>query len=142
MKFIVFLAFKNLITLLCNYNITLFSVPGLTGTKMSSSEEDSKIDLLDSPANVKKKLRKAFCEPGNIENNGILSFVKHVVFPLLNEAEQFVVKRKAEDGGDASFQSFEALQKAFADLVSSFYQGRRWGLIAIKFLVSQFTQPI
>ena len=33
-------------------------VPGLTGSKMSSSEEDSKIDLLDSAASVKKKLKK------------------------------------------------------------------------------------
>ncbi|XP_038222150.1 tyrosine--tRNA ligase, cytoplasmic-like, partial [Zerene cesonia] len=29
-------------------------VPGLTGGKMSASEEDSKIDLLDNPSNVKK----------------------------------------------------------------------------------------
>lgn len=57
-------------------------MPGLTGTKMSSSEEDSKIDLLDSAAQVKKKLKKAFCEPGNIVDNGILSFCKHVLFPL------------------------------------------------------------
>lgn len=49
---------------------------------MSSSEEDSKIDLLDEPAVVKKKLKKAFCEPGNITENGILSFIKHVLFPL------------------------------------------------------------
>ena len=34
------------------------------GAKMSSSEEDSKIDLLDPPAALKKKLKKAFCEPG------------------------------------------------------------------------------
>ncbi|CAB4066639.1 YARS [Lepeophtheirus salmonis] len=33
-------------------------VPGLTGSKMSSSEEDSKIDLLDAPAAIKKKLKK------------------------------------------------------------------------------------
>lgn len=33
-------------------------VPGLTGGKMSASEEDSKIDLLDNPSNVKKKLKK------------------------------------------------------------------------------------
>ena len=59
-----------------------FSVPGLTGSKMSSSDEDSKIDLLDSPAQVKKKLKKAFCEPGNVEDNGVLSFCKHVLFPL------------------------------------------------------------
>ena len=51
-------------------------VPGLTGTKMSSSEADSKIDLLDPPSQIKKKLKKAFCEEGNIENNGPLAFTK------------------------------------------------------------------
>ena len=49
---------------------------------MSASEEESKIDLLDSKAQVKKKLGKAFCEEGNIDNNGVLSFAKHVYFPL------------------------------------------------------------
>lgn len=44
--------------------------------------QESKIDLLDSKEDVKKKLKKAFCEPGNIQNNGVLSFVKYVVFPL------------------------------------------------------------
>jgi tyrosyl-tRNA synthetase len=57
-------------------------VPGLAGGKMSSSEEDSKIDILDTPANIKKKLKKAFCEPGNIADNGVLSFVKHVLYSL------------------------------------------------------------
>ena len=53
---------------------------------MSASEEESKIDLLDSPAQVKKKLKKAFCEPGNIADNGILSFCKFVLFPLSHGA--------------------------------------------------------
>lgn len=44
--------------------------------------QESKIDLLDSKEDVKKKLKKAFCEPGNVENNGVLSFIKHVLFPL------------------------------------------------------------
>ena len=44
--------------------------------------QDSKIDLLDDPAAVKRKLKRAFCEPGNVENNGVLSFIKHVVFPI------------------------------------------------------------
>lgn len=81
---------------------------------MSSSEEESKIDLLDSPANVKKKLKKAFCEPGNIENNGVLSFVKHVVFPLFQDGEKFVVPRAAEHGGNAEYDNFEELEQAFA----------------------------
>lgn len=65
---------------------------------MSSSEEDSKIDLLDNPAAVKKKLKKAFCEPGNIKDNGILAFSKHVIFPLFKDGEVFNVLRTTEFG--------------------------------------------
>ncbi|XP_009876061.1 PREDICTED: tyrosine--tRNA ligase, cytoplasmic, partial [Apaloderma vittatum] len=89
-------------------------VPGLTGSKMSSSEEDSKIDLLDSKENVKKKLRKAFCEPGNVENNGVLSFIKHVLFPLKSE---FVVLREEKWGGNKTYTAYETLEKDFAEQI-------------------------
>uniref|UniRef100_A0A674NR43 Tyrosine--tRNA ligase n=1 Tax=Takifugu rubripes TaxID=31033 RepID=A0A674NR43_TAKRU len=87
-------------------------VPGLTGAKMSSSEEESKIDLLDSKEDVKKKLKKAFCEPGNIQNNGVLSFVKYVLFPLCGE---FRIKRDPKWGGDKTYTEFEEVEKDFAD---------------------------
>jgi tyrosyl-tRNA synthetase len=90
-------------------------VPGLTGGKMSASEEDSKIDLLDSAANVKKKIKRAFCEPGNIQDNGLLSFVKHVLFSVFKDGEGFEVKRKPENGGDMTFLKYEDLEKYFAD---------------------------
>jgi tyrosyl-tRNA synthetase len=57
-------------------------VPGLAGGKMSSSDPNSKIDFLDSAADVKKKIKAAFCEEKNITDNGILSFHKAVLFPL------------------------------------------------------------
>lgn len=57
-------------------------LPGLTGAKMSSSDPSSKIDFLDPPAAVKKKLKQAFCEEGNVENNALLSFVKAVLMPI------------------------------------------------------------
>ncbi|ESO10885.1 hypothetical protein HELRODRAFT_97098 [Helobdella robusta] len=88
-------------------------VPGLTGTKMSSSEEDSKIDLLDSSASLKKKLKKAFCEPGNIENNGILAFTKSVLFPL-NSGKDFVIERPESFGGTLTFKDYDSLETAFA----------------------------
>uniref|UniRef100_A0A3B5B2K9 Tyrosine--tRNA ligase n=1 Tax=Stegastes partitus TaxID=144197 RepID=A0A3B5B2K9_9TELE len=87
-------------------------VPGLTGAKMSSSEEESKIDLLDSKEDVKKKLKKAFCEPGNIQNNGVLSFVKYVLFPLRGE---FSIKRDPKWGGDKVYTVFEEVEKDFAE---------------------------
>lgn len=57
-------------------------VPGLAGGKMSASDPDSKIDILDTADAVKKKVRKAFAAPGEIEGNGIISFVEYVLFPL------------------------------------------------------------
>jgi len=81
---------------------------------MSSSEEDSKIDLLDSPANVKKKIKRAFCEPGNVTDNGLLSFVKHVLFSIFKEGEGFEVVRKPENGGNLKFTKYEDLEKCFA----------------------------
>lgn len=57
-------------------------VPGLAGGKMSSSDPNSKIDFLDPPSVVKKKIKSAFCEPGNITENGLLAFVKAVLIPI------------------------------------------------------------
>lgn len=87
-------------------------VPGLSGGKMSSSEETSKIDLLDTPQDVKRKMKKAFCEPGNIEENGILAFSKHVLFSLNDE---IIVSRKPEYGGDIVYTVYEDLEQDFVE---------------------------
>merc|ERR1739848_86272 len=89
-------------------------VPGLTGAKMSSSEADSKIDLLDSPSDIKKKLKKAFCEPGNIADNGVLSFCKFVIFPVALKGEKFIINRDEKNGGNIEFDDFESLEQTFA----------------------------
>ena len=83
---------------------------------MSSSEENSKIDLLDSAAEIKKKIKGAFCEPGNIENNGILSFAKHVLFPLSPEGT-LQIERPEKWGGNMLFKSYEELETAFKNEV-------------------------
>ncbi|KAI8977955.1 tyrosyl-tRNA synthetase [Pilobolus umbonatus] len=93
-------------------------VPGLAGSKMSASDPDSKIDFLDSAKDVQKKIKKAFCEEGNITDNGILSFVKSVYFPLKSlqsDKPQFVCVRPEQYGGNMVFNSFEDLEKDFAD---------------------------
>merc|ERR1712156_976349 len=89
-------------------------VPGLQGAKMSSSDLDSKIDLLDTPAALKKKLKKAFCEPGNITDNGILSFCKYVIIPVALKGESFTIKRSEEHGGNVSYATYQELENAFA----------------------------
>ena len=49
---------------------------------MSSSDPDSKIDFLDTPEAVKRKIKKAFCEEGNVSENGLLAFIKAVLIPI------------------------------------------------------------
>jgi len=90
--------------------LIFFQVPGLAGGKMSSSEEESKIDILDPPEAVKRKLKKAFCEPGNIEDNGLLSFAEYVIFPIFGE---FKLERKEAFGGPVLFDSIDKLKEEF-----------------------------
>lgn len=85
-------------------------LPGLTGEKMSASVEASKIDLLDSPEQVERKLQGAYCPAGEKEGNGILSFLEHVVFAVRDE---FVVDRPEKFGGPLEFGSYDELEKAF-----------------------------
>ncbi|KAF2876683.1 hypothetical protein BDV95DRAFT_674548 [Massariosphaeria phaeospora] len=72
-------------------------VPGLQGGKMSASDPDSKIDVLDTPELVKRKLKKAFAPPKQVEENGVLSFVEYVLLPageLKYGTPKFVVERR------------------------------------------------
>ncbi|KAJ3396793.1 hypothetical protein HDU92_001897 [Lobulomyces angularis] len=94
-------------------------VAGLTGAKMSSSDPDSKISLLDDTKSIEKKLKKGFCEEGNIDDNPILQFIKVVIFPVLSikydGKTNFTIKRPEKFGGDSVYQSFEELQEAFKE---------------------------
>lgn len=91
-------------------------IPGLTGDKMSSSDINSKIDLLDDEKSVNKKMNKAFCEEGIVEGNGVLAFVENVIFPIKQDLnEEFVIERPEKFGGNLSFKSYEDLEKAFVE---------------------------
>ncbi|KAI1283502.1 tyrosyl-tRNA synthetase [Xylaria sp. FL0933] len=73
-------------------------IPGLQGGKMSSSDENSKIDLLDPPDVVTKKIKKAEAAPRVAEGNGLLAYVEHVFLPVaeLKGKREFVVTRERD----------------------------------------------
>lgn len=92
-------------------------VPGLAGGKMSASDPDSKIDLLDTPDVVRKKIRKAFATPKD-PNNGLISFVEFVLLPVSalkqdSAKGKFVVERK--EGEPLVYDNIEAIRKDYAD---------------------------
>lgn len=73
-------------------------IMGLDGSdKMSKSNPDNTIFMDDSNADVKRKITKAFCEPGNIVKNPLLDWIKWLIFPIENS---FIVMNKMYDNYD------------------------------------------
>ncbi|KAL8970636.1 MAG: hypothetical protein Q9183_001421 [Haloplaca sp. 2 TL-2023] len=90
-------------------------VPGLSGGKMSASDPDSKIDLLDLPESVEKKLKKAHCAPRETDGNGLVSFVEYVLLPVdglkRGAKGRFVVeRRKPEEGEPIVYDDIDTLK--------------------------------
>ena len=88
-------------------------VPGLAGGKMSSSDPDSKIDILDTADVVKKKLKKAYAVPKEVEGNGILSFVEYVLLPVAQlkfGKGQFTVERREGEGEPLVYDNIQAVK--------------------------------
>ncbi|KAH9927587.1 tyrosine tRNA ligase [Fomitopsis serialis] len=106
-------------------------VPGLGGGKMSSSDPDSKIDFLETPAEVKRKIKRAFCEEGNVQENGVLAFVEAVIIPI---SQMRLERLHGETGADADEgagavgkQAAFALEGAPAGTVFSIIRPEKYG---------------
>lgn len=87
---------------------------GLTGGKMSASDQKSKISIHDSPEVIEEKINDAFCPQGEVEDNGVLEYTRHLIFPILDlKGEDFLVERPEEYGGDLSYKSYGELADDF-----------------------------
>ena len=82
---------------------------------MSASDPDSKIDILETPEIVKKKLKKAYAAPKEVEGNGLISFVEYVLIPvsaLKTEGKgKFVVEGR--EGEPLVYDDIEALKEDY-----------------------------
>ncbi|KAJ5676506.1 tyrosyl-tRNA synthetase [Penicillium maclennaniae] len=90
-------------------------VQSLSGGKMSSSDANSKIDLLDTPEIVGRKVKKANAPPKQVEDNGLLAFTEHVLLPassLLDEERLFKVEQK--EGEPLVYRDIESMKKDYA----------------------------
>jgi tyrosyl-tRNA synthetase len=92
-------------------------IPGLSaGGKMSSSDPNSKIDLIESTADIKSKLNKAFCPEKSVDGNGVMAFIKYVVMVHKSDKkETFNITRPEKFGGNISFSTYEELEKYYLE---------------------------
>jgi tyrosyl-tRNA synthetase len=83
---------------------------GLDGKKMSSSKGNY-ISVDDTPDDVKKKLKGAFCTEGEVKDNPVLCLFK---FHIMPRYPVITVRRPPKYGGDMRYENYEALESDFA----------------------------
>ncbi|MHA2281968.1 MAG: tyrosine--tRNA ligase [Promethearchaeota archaeon] len=80
--------------------------------KMSKSDPDTSIFMLDKPEDVKRKVNKAYCPPKQITENPVLEYCKYIIFEL---SDNLKIERPEKYGGNVEYSSFEDLEKDFGD---------------------------
>ncbi|NLT37546.1 MAG: tyrosine--tRNA ligase [Methanomassiliicoccus sp.] len=94
-------------------------LPGLKGmsrmdpvaNKMSKSDPDSGIIIHDSPEDIERKIKKAFCPP-EVEGNPILAIAKMILF---QKSPVFIIDRPEKFGGRLEFTSYEELESTYVE---------------------------
>ena len=79
--------------------------------KMSKSDPNSSILIHDSDDEIKSKIKKAWCEEGNSENNPLLEVAKHVIF---HEFDDMQIERPEKFGGNVTYTDYSDLESDFA----------------------------
>ena len=78
--------------------------------KMSKSDEDSAIFMLDSQEDIKRKINKAYCPPKVIQENPILEYCKYIIFERI---DKFFIERPEKYGGNVEYDSYKDLENDY-----------------------------
>jgi len=79
--------------------------------KMSKSNPDSAIFMDDSEVDITRKINKAYCPEGIVEENPILEYCKYIIFEKFNELK---IERPSKFGGDLSLTSYQELVEVYS----------------------------
>jgi len=78
--------------------------------KMSKSDPESAIFMEDSEAEINVKIKKAYCPPGEIKDDPLFDYLKHIVF---QKQESFTVSRDEKYGGNVTYTKYEDIVADF-----------------------------
>jgi len=76
-------------------------------------DPEAELLLLDGQPDVQRKLKRAFCEPGNVDFCPPVVLAEELLMQYSTDAK-LVVARKPDNGGDQHFSTSELLRGAFA----------------------------
>ena len=78
---------------------------------MSKSDPNSGIFIHNTDEEIKTKIKKAWCEEANIQNNPLLDISKNVIF---HEFDEMKVERPEKFGGNVNYTDYNQLESDFA----------------------------
>ncbi|MEM2175021.1 MAG: tyrosine--tRNA ligase, partial [Candidatus Micrarchaeia archaeon] len=81
-------------------------------TKMSASIPESHIKIYDSEKEIKEKIKKAYCPPGEIKDNPIIQIARYIIFPIKKKIK---IERKPEYGGDIEYEEYKDLENDYVN---------------------------
>ncbi|MEB3788609.1 MAG: tyrosine--tRNA ligase [Desulfurococcales archaeon] len=85
----------------------------LADVKMSKSKPDSTIFLHDTPEEIRRKIKKAYCPARQVDLNPIIEINKYILFA--QDGFELVVERPEKYGGTIVYSSIESLIKEFQE---------------------------
>jgi tyrosyl-tRNA synthetase len=78
--------------------------------KMSKSKPDTAIFMLDSEEDVNRKIKKAYCPQGVVEENPIMDYCKYIIF---EKVKAIKIERPEKFGGNLNIKSYDELETLF-----------------------------
>ncbi len=80
--------------------------------KMSKSNPDSAVFMLDTTEQIRRKINKAWCPAKIVEGNPIMEYLKYIIFEKIPEIE---IKRPEKYGGNITYSSYNGLEKDYLE---------------------------
>ena len=97
------------------------------GDEKMSASDVNKIDLLDTHKQIIKKINKAYCLPGDVDDNCLMVLLEKIIMPILYIKKlKFVIDRKEEHGGQLIYSNINDIVTDFSSYQlhpSDFKQG-------------------
>ncbi|KXK11614.1 MAG: Tryptophan--tRNA ligase [Microgenomates bacterium OLB23] len=78
--------------------------------KMSKSKPDTAIFMTDTQEDIERKITKAWCPEGIVDENPILEYCKYILF---EKFPSLTINRPEKFGGAITFTSYTELEQAF-----------------------------
>ncbi len=88
---------------------------GAEDLKMSKSKPETAIYVHDSPEDIKRKMKNAYCPAGVVENNPVIDIVKNIILRGRDDKEVLVVERPERFGGTVEYYRYEELERDFVE---------------------------